>query len=60
MKKISIMAFIIMLFVSCGGGGSSAAGSGSGAPVLVLLLVEVFPDKLIQFNHNNFLGYENE
>jgi hypothetical protein len=31
MKKISIMAFIIMLFVSCGGGGSSVAGSGSGS-----------------------------
>jgi hypothetical protein len=29
-------------------------------PVLVLLLVEVFPDKLILFNHNNFLGYDNE
>jgi hypothetical protein len=28
--------------------------------VQVLLLVEIFPDKLIQFNHNNFLGYENE
>lgn len=25
------MAFIIMLFVSCGGGGSSVAGSGSGS-----------------------------
>ena len=31
MKKILIKAFIIMLFVSCGGGGSSVAGSGAGA-----------------------------
>ena len=31
MKKILITAFIIMLFVSCGGGGSSGAGSGAGA-----------------------------
>ena len=32
MKKISITAFIIVLFVSCGGGGgSSVVGSGSGA-----------------------------
>ena len=31
MKKISITAFIVVLFVSCGGGGSSVAGSGSGA-----------------------------
>ena len=31
MKKISITAFIIELFVSCGGGGSSVVGSSSGA-----------------------------
>jgi len=31
MKKISITAFIIVLFVSCGGGGSSVVGSGPGA-----------------------------
>jgi hypothetical protein len=35
-------------------------GQVQGLPVLVLFLVEVFPDKLILFNHNNFLGYDNE